>query len=172
MLKDNVERELNVQIGEETASAWLYLSMSAWFQSINLPGFAHWMFVQAQEELVHARLFYDFVHQRRGRVSLGAIPAPATEWKSPKAAFEAAFAHEQHITARIHLLSALSEQVQDYPTRVFLQWFVTEQVEEEANADAVIQKLTLLGDTGPGLFMLDQEMATRMFVMPAIVAAP
>jgi ferritin len=172
MLKNDVERELNVQIGEETGSAWLYLSMSAYFQAQNLPGFANWMFVQAQEELVHARLFYDFVHQRRGRVTLGAIPAPATEWASPLEVFQGAFAHEVHITERIHFLTALADQAHDYPTQVFLHWFVTEQVEEEANADAIVQKLKMLGDTGPGLFMIDQELATRVFTMPAVAAAP
>ncbi len=167
MLKAAIEHELNVQIHEETGSAWLYLSMSAWFQSINLPGFAHWMFVQAQEELVHARMFYDFVHGRRGRVALGAISAPATEWASPLAAFQAAFDHEVHITGRIHHVTALARQADDYPTQVFLHWFVTEQVEEEASADEIVQKLKLLGDTGHGLFMLDRELASRVFTPPA-----
>ncbi|MBN1335015.1 MAG: ferritin [Deltaproteobacteria bacterium] len=170
MLKDDVERELNVQIGEETASAWLYLSMAAWFESMNLPGFANWMFVQAQEELVHARMFYDFVHERRGRVILGAIAAPPTEWASPLEAFEAAFAHEVHITERIHFLTGLADRVADYPTRVFLHWFVTEQVEEEASADEIVQKLRMLGETGSGLFMLDRELGTRVFTPPAAPA--
>jgi len=161
MLKNDVERELNVQIGEETGSAWLYLSMSAYFQAQNLPGFANWMFVQAQEELVHARLFYDFVHQRRGRVTLGAIPAPATEWASPLEVFQGAFAHEVHITERIHFLTALADQAHDYPTQVFLQWFVTEQVEEESNVGRVLERVRLAAAHPAALLVLDRELGAR-----------
>lgn len=166
MLKENVERALNDQIDAEVGSAWLYFSMAAWFQWKNLPGMANWMRVQGQEELTHAQKFYDFVLARGGRVRLGTIEAPQGEWESPLAAFEAALKHEQWITSRIDDLTVLATEGRDHATRIFLEWFVTEQVEEEASAEEVVQKLRLLGDSGPGLFLLDREMATRTFTPP------
>jgi len=162
-----MEKALNDQINAELYSAYLYLSMVAYFESINLKGFANWMRIQIQEELVHVMKFFDFVNNRRGRVTLNAIEKPGKEWKSPLDAFQAAFKHEQYITGRINNLTALALAEKDTATYNFLQWFVTEQVEEEASTDQVVQKLKLIKGNGTGLFMLDQELATRVFIPPA-----
>ena len=140
--------------------------MSAYFQSINLPGFANWMRVQTQEELVHAMKFYDFINERGGRVTLQQVEAPPTEWSSPLDVFENAYKHERKVTDLVSL--AFGEG--DHATSIFLQWFVTEQVEEEASADEVVQKLKLVGDASGGLFMLDREMGQRVFTPPAASA--
>jgi ferritin len=157
---------LNAQINAEVYSAYLYWSMSAYFESANLPGFANWMRVQAQEEMIHAMKFYDFVNDRGGRVMLTQIKAPASQWQSPLAAFEAAYKHEQTVTGRINKLVDLALREKDHAANAFLQWFVNEQVEEEASADAVIQKLKLTADAPGGLFMVDKEMGARVFTPP------
>jgi ferritin len=161
MLPKEIESALNDQINAELRSAYLYLSMVAYFDSINLAGFARWMKLQAQEETAHAMRFYDFINDRRGRVLLQPIAEVATQWDSPLAAFEAAFKHEQYITGRINDLGDLARKHKDHAAENFLQWFVKEQVEEEAAADAVVQKLKLIADAPHGLFMLDQQMAQR-----------
>jgi ferritin len=158
---------LNGQCNAELYSSYLYLSMSGYFQNINLGGFATWMRVQAQEELVHAVKFYDFVHERGGRVLLRPIEGPPTEWDSPLAAFEAAYAHEQKVTGLINDLVELALEERDHATNIFLQWFVTEQVEEEDSANEVVQKIKLMGDARGGLFMLDRELGQRTFTPPA-----
>jgi ferritin len=170
MIGKKVVDELNKQVNEEMFSAYLYLSMNAYFESLNLKGFANWMKVQVQEELAHAMKFYDFIIGRGGRVVLDQLKKPKTEWKSPLDAFEAAYAHEQHITGRINTLVNLAIEEKDHATNAMLQWFVTEQVEEEANTSAVTEKLKLAGDKGAGLFMMDQELARRVFVPPAPAA--
>jgi len=152
---------LNAQINAEYYSSYLYLSVAAHCQAINLTGFANWLRVQADEELIHALKFYDFILERGGRVTLGPIEAPASEWESPLAIFEATLAHEQYVTDRINKLVDLAIAESDHATNSFLQWFVNEQVEEEASADAVLQKLKLVAGAPGGLFMLDQEMAQR-----------
>jgi len=167
MLKQKIEKSFNDQITEELFSSYLYLSMSAYFQSINLPGFANWMRVQAQEELMHAMKFYDYINERRGRVLLKEIKTPQHEWKSPLEIFEAALKHEEYITEKINNLVDISLKEKDHASNVFLQWFVNEQVEEEANADDIINRLKLIGDSKDGLFMIDRELATRVFTMPA-----
>lgn len=167
MLGDKMEQALNDQVNAELYSAYLYLAMAAHFQAVNLPGFANWMRVQTQEELFHAVKFYDFILQRGGRVSLTAIGAPPPKWNSPREAFEATLAHEQKVTARINRLVELAWEEKDHATYNFLQWFVSEQVEEEANAHELVQKLKLMGDDKSALFMLDRELATRVFVPPA-----
>ena len=166
MLKEKIQKELNKQINEELYSAYIYLAMNAYFESLNLKGFANWMRIQVQEELVHVMKFYDFIVERGGRVRLDKVEKPPVEWKSPIDAFEAAYAHEQHITERINTLVNLAIEEKDHATNAMLQWFVTEQVEEEANTSAVVEKLKLAGDKGPGLLMLDQDLATRVFVQP------
>ncbi|MHB1035887.1 MAG: ferritin [Pirellulales bacterium] len=170
MVSKKAQDALNVQINAELYSAYLYLSMAAYFESLNLKGFANWMQVQAQEEMVHVMKFYKFLLDRRGRVVLQAVAGPPTEWASPLAAMEATLAHEQEVTARINKLVDLSIAESDHATNALLQWFVTEQVEEESSADAVVQKLRLTADTPAALFMIDQELATRTFVPPP--AAP
>ncbi|NLE38916.1 MAG: ferritin [Pirellulaceae bacterium] len=161
MLSTKMHEALNAQINAEYYSSYLYLSMAAHCQAINLTGFANWLRVQADEELIHALKFYDFILERGGRVTLGPIEAPASEWESPLAIFEATLAHEQYVTDRINKLVDLAIAESDHATNSFLQWFVNEQVEEEASADAVLQKLKLVAGAPGGLFMLDQEMAQR-----------
>lgn len=167
MLTEKMESALNVQHNAELYSGYLYLSMSAYFQSINLDGFANWMRVQAQEELVHAMKFYDFINGREGRVTLTGIEGPPTEWDSPLAVFEAAYAHEQKVSGLINDLVDLALEERDHATQIFLQWFVTEQVEEEDSANQVIQEIKLMGDASGGLFMLDRELGQRVFTPPA-----
>lgn len=167
MLKQSIEKALNRQLNRELYSAYLYLAMSAYFESSNLKGSASWMRVQAQEELMHAMKFYSYVSERGGRVTLEAIEAPPTEWKSPLAAFEHVYEHEQKVTGLIHELINLAIAEKDHATNSFLQWFVTEQVEEEASADEVRHKLRLIGEDGAGLFMLDGELGQRVFTPPA-----
>ena len=167
MLSKKMEAALNSQFNAETYSAYLYLSMAAYFQSISLGGFANWMRVQAQEELTHAMKFYDFINERGGRVTLTAIDAPPTKWKSILDVFEATLSHEQKVTSLINDLVNLALKEKDHASQIFLQWFVSEQVEEEDSADEIVQKLKLIGDAGGGIFMLDREFAQRTFVAPA-----
>jgi ferritin len=161
VISDKMQKALNEQINAELHSAYLYLSMAAYFKSLNLDGAEHWMRLQVQEELAHAGRFYDYVNLTGGRVLLSAIPAVATEWNSPLAAFEAALGHERGITERIANLVSLAAGEKDHGTGIMLQWFVSEQVEEEANADGIVRKLKLVGQEGPGLFMLDRQLMTR-----------
>ena len=167
MISKKMQDALNKQINEEMYSSYLYLQMSAYFASANLPGMANWMYVQSQEETVHAMKLYNFVAGRGGKVILQAIKAPASEWEGPLAIFEAAYGHECHISGCIDDLVKLARQEGDNATEIMLQWFVTEQVEEEASADEVVKKLKLMADTPGGLFMLDQELAARVFMPPA-----
>jgi ferritin len=161
MMSDKVEKALNEQINEELYSSYLYLAMSAWFESQNLAGFASWMKVQAREEHGHALKFFEYIHERRGTVTLKAIKEPAHEWKSPLAAFEAALAHEQHITGRISDLVNLAAAEKDHATAAFLQWFVQEQVEEEASADRIVQMLKMAAGAPGALLMLDHHLGER-----------
>jgi len=161
MMTNKMEKALNEQINEELYSAYLYLSMSAWFESQNLPGFASWMKVQAREENTHAMKFFEFIHERRGRVTLKAIQEPDKAWKSPLAAFEAALEHEQYITGRIDDLVNLAVAEKDHATGGLLQWFVKEQVEEEATADRIVQMLKMAANAPGALLMLDHQMGER-----------
>lgn len=167
MISENMQKALNGQMNRELYSSYLYLSMSAYFSSINLGGSANWMRVQAQEELIHTMKFYDYLNERGGRVILGDVEAPPSEWESPLAAFQYAYEHEQKVTGLINDLVNLAIEERDHATNSFLQWFVTEQVEEEASASDVVQKLKLAGDAGSGLFMIDQELGQRVFTPPA-----
>jgi ferritin len=167
MLNNDMEKALNAQVNAEMYSAYLYLSMSAFFQSNSLSGFAGWMRVQAQEEMVHAIKFYDFINERGGRVILEPIEAPPTDWDSPLATFEAVYEHEQKVTGLINELVELALEKHDHATNIFLQWFVSEQVEEEDSANEVVEKIKLVGDAKGGLFMLDRELGQRVFTPPA-----
>ena len=167
MLKKKMLDALNKQINEELFSAYLYLAMAAYFESISLNGFASWMKVQVQEEVSHAMKIYDYVFERGGKAEMQAIKKPALEWKSPLNVFQEAYKHECHISGCFNKLVDLAIESGDHPTNNFLQWFVAEQVEEEASADDVVQKLKLVGNDGGGLFMIDQEMGTRVFTPPA-----
>ncbi|HNR63655.1 MAG TPA: ferritin [Thermotogota bacterium] len=161
MLNPKMEMELNKQINEELYSAYLYQSMAAYFAASNLKGFAKWMDVQASEEVKHARKFYDFIIDRMGKVVLEAIEKPPVEWDSPLAAMEAAFKHEQHVTGRIHFLVDLAREVKDKSAEVMLDWFVMEQVEEEASVDEYVQMLKMFGDKPQGIMMVNHEMGER-----------
>jgi ferritin len=161
VIDGRTQEALNKHANAEFYSSYLYLSMSAYFQSINLIGFAHWMRVQAREELAHAMKFYDHVIERGGRVSLQAVAAPTAQWDSPLAAFEDAHRHEQKVTGLINQLVDEAVQTRDHATNAFLQWFVSEQVEEEASVDAIVQKLKLVGGAPGGLFMIDHHLGER-----------
>jgi ferritin len=167
MISKKMEKALNEQINAEVYSAYLYLSMAAYFEAENLPGLASWMRIQTQEETMHALKFFDFVNERRGRVILKAIDQPPKEWESPLAAFEASFEHEQMVTGRINDLVNLAVQEKDHATNAFLQWFVNEQVEEETSVDTIVQMLKM-GQKAPGaMFMIDRELGQRTFTPPA-----
>ncbi|WP_456385435.1 ferritin [Desulfolithobacter sp.] len=166
MLKKKIQKALNEQINAEMYSAYLYLAMESYFQSISLAGFANWMRGQVQEELSHAMKLYDFVGERGGRVVLDAIGKPDSSWESPRAAFEHILRHEQLVTGLINDLVDLAEKEKDHATRIFLQWFVTEQVEEEATVGEIVDRLKLIGDDPSGLFFLDAELGKRVFQLP------
>jgi ferritin len=152
---------MNEQIAHECFSAYSYLSLSAWCESVNLPGFANWMRVQAREEIEHAMKFYHFIIDRGGRVRLAAIQQPPVDCDSPLDVFEKALASEQRVTGQIERLYALAVQEQDFAGQAFLNWFVEEQVEEEKLVSQVIETLKLIGDDKPALVMLDRELAQR-----------
>jgi len=161
MLSEKMQAALNGQLNAELYSSYLYLSMNAYFKSINLDGFANWMHFQAQEELMHAMKFYDFINQRGGKVTLQRIEAPPSGWDSPLSVFQATLEHEQKVTGLIHALVDLALAEHDHATNIFLQWFVSEQVEEEENVGGVLEQLKLMGEAKGGLFMIDRELAKR-----------
>jgi ferritin len=167
MISNKMEEALNAQVNAELYSAYLYLSMESYFKSLNLNGSANWMRVQTQEEVAHAMKIYDFISERGGRVTLEAIKGPPTKWDSPLAVFEAVYAHEQKVTELINDLMDLAVKQKDHATSSFLQWFVNEQVEEEASADEVVQQLKMMENAPGGMFMLDRELGQRVFTPPA-----
>ncbi len=160
-LSKKMQDAINKQINEELASAYIYLSMAAYCESINLPGFAKWMRAQTNEEMEHAMKFYGFVHSRGGRVVLEAIAKPPLEFDGPVGVFEKTLAHEQYITGCIHNLYGMAVEEKDYASLSTLQWFVDEQVEEEENATKVLEILKRIGDKGQALFMLDRQLGAR-----------
>ncbi|MEM0203822.1 MAG: ferritin [Archaeoglobaceae archaeon] len=162
-LSEKVVGALNVQLNREIYSAYLYLSMSAYFESLGLKGFANWMKVQWQEELMHAMKFFDYIANRGGRVELYEIEAPPKEWKSPLEAFEFALEHEKSVTKRISDLVNLSIEEKDHATFNMLQWFVNEQVEEERSFGEIVAKLKLAGNDTRALLFLDAELGQRKF---------
>ena len=166
MLKAKIEKAINKQINAELWSGYLYLSMSSYFESIGLSGFANWMWIQAREEATHAMRLYKHVIERGGRVILSEIEKVPTQWKSPLDAFEETYNHEQKVTGLINDLVDLAIKEKDHATVNMLQWFIDEQVEEEGSADEIVQKLKLIGKNTSGLFMLDQELGQRMFTPP------
>jgi len=161
MMNEKVQGALNDQIRKEFYSFYLYLSMAGQFESKNLKGFAHWMQVQAFEETKHAMKIYAHLNARGGRVVLQQIDAPPVNWKSAREMFTQAYQHEQKVTESINRIVELARTKRDNATEVFLQWFVNEQVEEEASTNEIKQKLQLIGDDGPGLVMLDAELGKR-----------
>lgn len=161
MLSATIESKLNEHMNAEFFSAHLYLSMASYFRSIDLLGMAKWMQVQYEEELTHARRFFDFIDRMEGRTRLTAIAEPRREWSSPQDAFEHTFQHEQEVTNRIHELVNLSIAEKDHSTTGFLQWFITEQVEEETSVKAIMKRLAFVGNDKIGLLMIDQELGNR-----------
>ena len=166
MLSDKMEAAINQQINAEMYSSYLYLSMATYFESISLGGFSNWMRQQAQEEMFHGMKMFDFVCERGGRVTLKAIDEPPSEWSSVLDVMENVLAHEQKVTGLINDLVNLALDERDHATNIFLQWFVSEQVEEEDTAGGLVDKLKLIGGDANGLFMLDTELATRVFTLP------
>ncbi len=161
MIGKVMEDAINKQINEEMYSAYLYLSMSAYFDSINLNGFSNWMYVQYQEEIEHAMKFIEHLKNRGGRLKLYAIAEPPNEWSSPLDAFKATLEHEKHITKCINDLVDVAEKEKDRAAYNMLQWFIDEQVEEEANDEEIIAQLEMVGDNKNGLLMIDRELAQR-----------
>ena len=172
MLSEKMQTALNNQMNAEMYSSYLYLSMNAYFKSINLEGFANWMLAQAQEELMHAMKFYDFINQRGGRVTLAQIEAPPVEWTAPLVVFEDTLKHEQKVTGLINDLVEVASAEHDHATQIFLQWFVSEQVEEEDSVNGVLEQIKLLGDAQGGLFMIDRELAKRIMPAAGATGAP
>jgi len=161
MLNKTVERAINEQIQAELYSAYLYLSMAAYSAAANLPGFAHWMKVQSQEETEHAMKFFNYVNERGGRVVLKALDQPPVEFESPVDLFKKVLEHEQLVTGLINDLYELAVKENDYATQVLLHWFIEEQVEEEASAAQVVETLKMAGDKGNALIMVDKGLAKR-----------
>ncbi|RLE19338.1 MAG: ferritin [Acidobacteria bacterium] len=161
MISKEMEKALNDQINAEFFSAYLYLAMAAYFEDENLSGCAHWMELQYQEESEHGMKIYKYINDRGGRVQLNAIEKPQEKWENPLAAFEAAYKHEQYITGRINDLMKLAVELNDFTTQSFLQWYLNEQIEEEANVDGIVQSFNLMGNDKRALFMMDRELKQR-----------
>lgn len=161
MLSKSLQAALNEQIKNEFSSGYMYLAMSSWFEDKGLPGFANWMRVQYGEELEHGLKIFDFINDRDGRALVLGFDAPPSEWKSPLDVFENSYAHEQKVTAMINALYAQAQKESDYPTTVLMQWFISEQVEEEKSAKLIVDQLRLAGDSGSALLLLDRELGAR-----------
>ncbi len=161
MIKNTVQEALNAQLAREMYSSNLYLAMAGYFQSINLKGFAHWMRLQAQEETDHAMKFFDYLLDRGGQVKISKIDEPPSNWDNPLIAMESALQHEQFISENINELANLAIKEGDHGTHIFLQWFITEQIEEESNVNEIVEKLKLIGDWQGGLLLIDNELGKR-----------
>jgi len=166
MLKDKVVKQLNYQINKEMYSAYLYLGMASYSTSIGLNGLANWFTVQVQEELSHAMKLYGYVNQQGAKVELEAIDKPPQDFSSALDLFDKTFKHEQIVTGLINDLVTLARAENDNATEIFLQWFVSEQIEEESSAMEILQKIKLVGKDGNGLLMIDNELAQRVFTPP------
>lgn len=166
-MNKNVEKALNEQINAEMSSAYLYLSMSTWADKKGYKGIKHWMKLQAQEEMMHAMKLYDFILERNGNVEHKAIDAPTTQWKDVLDLYEAVLTHEQTVTNLINNLYDIALTEKDHASSAFLQWFVNEQVEEEANVCEIIDQLKLAGSQGPVVYMIDKELGSRVLATPA-----
>lgn len=161
MIPKELEKAFNEQIKKELESAYLYLSMAAYFEHENLEGMAHWMKKQAEEEVGHAMKFFEHINERGGRVELYALAEPKKDWSSPLDVFKHTYEHEQKVTASINSLVELAKKLNDNAALVFLNWFVNEQVEEEANAQKIVALLERIGDNAAGIIMLDSQLAKR-----------
>lgn len=161
MLSREMQDAINEQINKELYSAYMYLSMAAYCEDANLPGSARWMRAQANEEMEHAMKFFDYVNERGGRVILKAIDQPSVEFQGLLDVFERTLEHEQYVTSLIHNLYTLALEEKDYASQSFLQWFIDEQVEEEASATEIVETLKMIGDKGHALVMLDRQLGSR-----------
>lgn len=161
MLSDRLQDAINQQINSELFSAHLYLSMSAYFESLDLNGFAHWMRLQFEEETAHALKLFDYVADRDGRIVLHAIEQPQVEFESPQSVMSRALEHERLVTSMINDLYALAIDEKDYPTHVLLEWFVAEQVEEEKVLNEIVTHMDMIGNDGTGLLIMDQRLGSR-----------
>ncbi|WP_321504261.1 ferritin [uncultured Methanoregula sp.] len=161
MLSKTMEEALNTQVNREFYSSYLYLAMSAYFESANMKGFAHWLRIQAKEERTHGEKIYDYILARGGKISLGAIEAPKAKWASAGKVFEEVYAHEQKVTGMINNLVEHAIKEKDHASFEMLQWFVKEQVEEEANASDILAQIRIVGDVPGHLFYLDHHLGKR-----------
>lgn len=171
MINERMQNEINDQINAEFWSAYLYLSMSAWFTQKNLPGFANWMYVQYQEEISHGMKMFRYIHERGGEVKLKPIAKVDTAWKSGADAFQATLNHERKVTSLINGLMDTAHELRDYATINFLNWYIDEQVEEEANAEELLNKLKMIEKDPAALYALDKELSARVFVDATLPAA-
>lgn len=166
MISKKMQAELNEQVNQEFYSAYMYLAMSAYCNTIGLPGFEHWMRMQYEEEIMHVTKMYDYIMGQGGAVHLMAIEEPPKEYGTPLEIFRTTLEHEQSVTSMINKLMDLAVEEKDYATQAFLQWYVTEQVEEEANVNDILAPLTMVGDDKGGLMMIDQQLAGRAAPTP------
>lgn len=170
MLNKRIEEALNAQINAEFWSAYLYLSMSSCMANAGYPGFAKWFSVQFQEEQAHAQIFVNYILSRGGRVTLKPIDAVKNDWSSPLECFEDTLKHENQVTSSINNLYSITLEEKDFATQSMLKWFIDEQVEEEKNAQDIIDNLKMIKDNGYGLYMIDKELGARTFTTPAPLA--
>jgi len=168
MLNKKIENTFNEQINKETYSAYLYQSFSAHAKHIGLNGVANWFQIQVQEEISHAQKLYNYINERGGKVKLQAIEEPPSEFQNIQNMFEETLKHEEFITKSINELMDLAINEKDHASQIFLQWFVTEQIEEEDNVNEILSALKLIGDSGNGLRMFDKELAARVFTPPTL----
>ena len=166
MIKQTLQDAINEQINKEIFSEYYYLSMVAYFESEDLPGFAQFFKVQVEEERFHGMKFFDYLNERGGKVILKGIENPKTDFESPLQVFELAYKHEQYVTELINNLMDITIKENDHALRSFLQWFIDEQVEEEATMSKYVNQLKRINGNGQGLIMLDRELAQRIFVPP------
>jgi len=164
MLNKNIAKAFNDQINKELDSSYLYLSMANYFDTINLKGFAHWMKIQAQEELLHAMKTFDYIHERGASVVLSTIQGPKTTWTNPINALEDFYLHETQVTKNINNLYVLCQSEKDPASVIFLQWYIQEQVEEEALSLDLLNKLKMIQDNNAAIYMLDKELSSRGLV--------
>ena len=166
MISKKMQDALNEQVNKEFYSAYMYLAMSAYCNTIGLPGFSHWMRMQYEEEAMHVTKMYDYILDQGGHIHLKTIEEPLQEYGTPLEIFEKTLAHEQYVTGLIHKLMDLAVEERDYATQTFLQWYVTEQVEEEANVNDIVSPLRMVGEDKGGLMMIDQQLAGRQTPAP------
>lgn len=168
MIDKKLENAFNDQINKEFYSAYLYLAMKTYFEEMNLKGFVNWFDIQVQEEQAHGMGMYDYVHERGGRVVLEGIDKPEVKGSTPLEIFEQVLEHEQYVTSRINAVMDVADEVKDRAALSFLNWYIKEQVEEEASVGGVLDTLKLIGDDKKALLLLDKDLSTRVFNPPTI----